>query len=180
MLAETVNPTLSSMSPQAAVIVVGLGNPILGDDGVGWKVAEEVRRRLVEAPRTLPQPASVAVECYSLGGLSLMEQLIGYQRAIIVDAFAVDQPAGTVFTLSLDELPNRSGRHTTSAHDTSLQNAMAMGRTMGESLPEEVTIVGIASEHLYEFSEELTPEVAASIPKAAQIVLDLIFTGGVK
>jgi len=180
MLPATINPTLSSISPQASVIVIGLGNPILGDDGVGWKVAEEVRRRLDEAPAALPQSSSVVVECFSLGGLSLMEQLIGYHRAIIVDAFAVDQPAGTVFTLGLDKLPNRPGLHTTSAHDTSLQNAMAMGRTMGESLPEEVTIVGIASEQLYEFSEELTPEVAASIPMAARIVLDLIFTGGVK
>jgi len=178
MLPATAQAALSpSSSPPASLLVVGLGNPILGDDGVGWKVAEEVARRLKETgASTAP---SVRVECLSLGGLSLMEQLIGCRRAILVDACAVDLPPGTVFTAGLDELPDRSGRHTSSAHDASLQTAMAVGRAMGEPLPEEVTLVGIASEALYEFSEVLTPEVAASIPEAAQRVLDLIFTGGV-
>ena len=59
----------------ARTIVVGLGNPILGDDGVGWRVAQAVQALAPEAD----------VECQALGGLSLMERLVGYQRAIIVD-----------------------------------------------------------------------------------------------
>ncbi len=59
-------------------IVVGLGNPLLGDDGVGWKVAEEVNQQLGE-------DSPFAVECFSLSGLSLMEQLIGYERVILIE-----------------------------------------------------------------------------------------------
>ncbi|HNH78021.1 MAG TPA: hydrogenase maturation protease, partial [Anaerolineales bacterium] len=77
-------------------LVVGLGNPILGDDGVGWKVAEEVRAQLSEAG------LDVDVECLSLGGISLMEHLIGYSRVILVDSFALDEPIGSILILKLD------------------------------------------------------------------------------
>jgi hydrogenase maturation protease len=180
MLPETISQPLSPDSTQPSIIVVGLGNPILGDDGVGWKVAEEVKNRLEEKSTGLPQPLPVAVECCSLGGLSLMEQLIGFDRAIIVDAFAVNRPAGTIFAVGLKELPNHSSLHAASAHDTSLQNALAMGRTMGAHLPKEVTLVGVATEQQFEFSEELTPNVAAAVPQAVQIVLNLIFRGDTK
>jgi hydrogenase maturation protease len=148
-------------------LVIGLGNPILGDDGVGWKVAEEVRKKI-------PADLCVDVECLSLGGISLMEHLIGYPRAILVDAFALDDPIGSILILKLDDLPNYSAYHTTSAHDTSLQNAIAMGKSLGAKLPTEVMVVGIATKRIHEFSEELSPPVAESVPLAAKFVLELI------
>ncbi len=148
-------------------IVVGLGNPILGDDGVGWRVAEEVKRHL-------PLDSQVEVECLSLGGISLMEHLIDYECAILVDAFALDEPIGSILILKLDDLPNYSAYHTTSAHDTSLQNAIELGKSMGAHLPEEVTVVGIATKRVHDFSEELSPPVAEAVPQAAKFVLDLI------
>lgn len=148
-------------------LLVGLGNPILGDDGVGWKVAEEVKKKI-------PADLRVDVECLSLGGISLMEHLIGYRRAILVDAFALDEPIGSILMLKLDDMPNYSAYHTTSAHDTSLQNAIAMGKSLGAKLPDEVMVVGIATKRIHEFSEELSPPVANAVPLAARFVLELI------
>lgn len=153
-------------------IVVGLGNPILGDDGAGWKVAQEVERLLASSGPGLG--TDVAVEYCALGGLSLMESLTGYQAAILVDALALDQAPGTVLSFPLEELPNQSAGHTTSAHDTSLQDALKMGASMGVELPNRIMIVGIAARRLYDFSESLSPEVANSVPIAAQKVLDLL------
>ena len=148
-------------------LVIGLGNPILGDDGVGWKVAEEVKRQLsCDAP--------VDVNCLSLGGISLMEHLIGYDRAILIDAFALEEPIGSILVLKLSDLPNYSAFHTTSTHDTSLQNAIELGRSMGAQLPEDVTVVGIATKHVYDFSEELSPPVAEAVPLATKFVLDMM------
>ena len=65
------------------VLIVGLGNPILGDDGIGWRVAEAVEDALLEKPAS---GQNVRVASYALGGLSLMEHLIGYDKAIIIDA----------------------------------------------------------------------------------------------
>ncbi len=148
-------------------LLVGLGNPILGDDGVGWKVAEEVKSKL-------PVDLCVDVEYLSLGGISLMEHLIGYRRAILVDAFALDEPLGSILILKLADMPNYSAYHTTSAHDTSLQNAIAMGKTLGAKLPEEVMVVGIATRRIHEFGVELSPAVAEAVPLAVKFVLDLL------
>jgi hydrogenase maturation protease len=152
-------------------LVVGLGNPILGDDGIGWRVAEQVRAR---APQ-------FEVEFLALGGLSLMERLIGYDRVIIIDAIHTrDGRIGDVACFSLDALPDLSAGHTTAVHDTSLQTALQLGRSMGAELPEEVIVVGVEARRVYDFSEELSPDVAAAIPAATQAVLDLLFDNPTK
>lgn len=152
-----------SRTPQT--LIVGLGNPILGDDGIGWRVAEAVRAL----------ETGVEVDCLALGGLSLMERLVGYERVIIIDSIQTrDGRAGQVYRFTLDDLPDLSAGHTTAAHDTSLQTALKMGRAMGAKLPDEVLIVGIEAERIYDFSEELTPEVAAAIPEATQMVIALL------
>lgn len=148
-------------------IVIGLGNPILGDDGIGWKVAEEVKQQL--AP-----DSPVDVEFLSLGGISLMEHLIGYERAILIDAVTSDQEIGSVIVSNLNEMPDYSAFHITSAHDTSLQNALELGKSMGVSLPKEVIVVGIATDHIYDFSESLSSPVAEAIPKVTEIVINLL------
>jgi hydrogenase maturation protease len=147
-------------------LVVGLGNPILGDDGVGWKVAEEVKKKI--------SIQDVDVDCFSMGGLSLMEHLIGYECAILIDAFALEEPIGSILVLKLSDLPNYSAFHTTSTHDTSLQNAIELGRSMGAPLPGDVTVVGIVTKHVYEFSEELSQPVAEVVPQATRFVLDML------
>jgi hydrogenase maturation protease len=148
-------------------LIVGLGNPILGDDGVGWKVAERIYLQM-------PHDPAVVVTCLSLGGISLMEHLIGYDRAILIDAFALDEDLGSIHVMKLTDMPNYSAFHISSAHDTSLQNAIEMGRSLGAYLPEDIMVVGIATRRIYDFSEELSPPVAEAISQAVKIVLDLL------
>ncbi len=149
------------------VLVVGLGNPNLGDDGVGWKVAEEMKNQL---PPDLP----VDMDCLSLGGISLMEHLIGYSHAILIDAFALEEPIGSILILKLGDLPNYSAFHAASTHDISLQTAIELGKSMGAKLPDDVTVVGIATKHVCDFSKSLSPPVAEAVPQAVKFVLDLI------
>ncbi|HEY3474219.1 MAG TPA: hydrogenase maturation protease, partial [Anaerolineales bacterium] len=140
-------------------IVIGLGNPILGDDGVGWKVAAEVKKRL---PRNTP----IDLEFLSLGGISLMEHLIGYERAILVDAVKSDQETGSIIVSKLSEMPDYSAFHVASAHDTSLQNALKLGKGLGAKLPDDVIVVGIATNRIYDFSENLSPPVERAVSQA--------------
>jgi hydrogenase maturation protease len=158
-------------------LIIGLGNPILGDDGVGWVVAEQVRAALLNPQSPIPDPQSIEVDTASLGGLSLMERLTDAQRVILVDAiFTGTVPVGTVSRFLLDELPNLSAGHSASAHDTSLRNALQVGRDMHVPLPkdEDVTIVTVEAENVYDFSQNLSPAVAAAVPLALQHVLELI------
>lgn len=164
-------------------LIVGLGNPILGDDGVGWRVAEEVRQRISNTQYPVTQEGlgvgdwPVEVDCVSLGGLSLMERMVGYDRAILIDAIATGRmPAGTVTRFTLEELPVPGAGHTTSAHDTSLHTALEIGRAMGARLPDEVTIIAVESPQVYDFSEELSPPVAAAVRRAADMALAALET----
>jgi hydrogenase maturation protease len=153
------------------ILVIGLGNPILGDDGVGWVVAREVESRLGVSCR------DVEVDCLALGGLSLMERLVGYQRVILIDSLNTGQrPQGSVVTFTLEYLADLTHGHTSAAHDTSLKTALDVGRKLDAILPadKDVHVVAIEAHHVYDFKEELSPVIAAAKLVAVQQVLDLL------
>ena len=164
-------------------LVVGLGNPILGDDGVGWRVAEEVRHYFQspisnpQSPFTRDQSLEIEVDSVSLGGLSLMERLVGYERAILIDAISTGQwPVGSVHRFPLDALPDSAAGHSASAHDASLQTALKLGRAMGAPLPPigEIVVVAVEARSVYDFGEALTPPVAAAVPRAVEMVVETL------
>lgn len=146
-----------------STLVVGLGNPILGDDGVGWRVAERVRDGLDDP--------DVAVLCLSLGGLSLMEHLAGYRRALIVDAMTTGAPPGTLHRFDATDMDELGVQHTASVHDLSLVSALAMGRELGLDLPGEIRVLGVEAEPEFEFGETLSSPVDAAVAGAAGAVL---------
>jgi hydrogenase maturation protease len=153
-------------------IVVGLGNPILTDDGVGVKVAYEIEKRL-----GAQLPDNLTVTEASVGGLRLMELLENYDRAIIIDAIQLrdgNEP-GMIFTMNLDDLRVLScTQHSSSAHDTSLVTALDAGKSMGMKLPEEISIFAVQVENILDFSEQMTPAVAATVSKVTEMVLDIL------
>jgi hydrogenase maturation protease len=141
-----------------------LGNPILGDDAVGWRIAETVRERLGEST------PEIEVDCASLGGLALMERLEGYQRALLVDAIHTGKaPPGTLHQLSLEDLPSR---YANSAHDVSFKQSIEMGRSLGVSLPGEIRILAVEIEEQWELKEGLSAEVEEGMKKAVEILME--------
>ena len=143
----------------------------------GWATPSSAMTESAGAwPRQCAKPCpAIEVECLALGGLSLMERLVGYQRAIIIDAIQTRTGrSGDVYTLPLDALPNYSAGHTTAIHDTSLQNALDLGRRMGAVLPARIDVVAIEAERVFDFSETLSPAVAAAIPIATAAVAALV------
>jgi hydrogenase maturation protease len=154
-------------------ILIGLGNPILGDDAAGWKVVEQVEQQLQPPRYENQEPIDIAY--LSIGGLGLMEHLIGYDRAIIVDAMVSGKEVpGTISTRMLEDVFDLTAGHTTSVHDTSLKDAVNLARKMGVHMPKNMIVVGIATDSIYNFSEALTTQVAAAIPRAVEIVIELL------
>jgi hydrogenase maturation protease len=148
-------------------LVIGLGNPILTDDGAGILAARCVREMLLPG-------AEVDVVEVSLGGLALMEAMIGYRHVVLIDAImtAEGQP-GQVHQLGLSDLPETLNAR--SVHDADLRTALRVGRRLGVKLPadEDIHIIAIEAREVLAFGETPTPAVAAAIPKAAQIALRL-------
>ena len=182
----TLMPGMLPVSRPSSTLVIGLGNPILGDDGVGWKVAQAVQEIITFDPRfqipfrpvdskIVHRRSCVEVDCLSLGGLSLMERMLGYERVILVDSMETGQsPAGSVKVYALDELPNPSAGHSASAHDTSLVTALQTAQAIGADVPSRVDVVTIEANNVYDFSEELSPPVAQAIPLATEAVIRLL------
>ncbi|MGC8634781.1 MAG: hydrogenase maturation protease [Candidatus Limnocylindrales bacterium] len=190
---------------RTTTLVLGLGNPILGDDGVGWRVLDELEARLRVASGTGPGGHAVPgvdalssrvggsrgtdgvpggapwveLDRLALGGLRLMERLVGYEQAILVDAIATGglRP-GSVRCLHLGDLPASGDARLASPHDTSLAAALDLGRQLGAPLPEAPWVVAIEAGPGFEFSTQLSPAVARAVPHAADAVLRLLGESG--
>ncbi|MGI6417171.1 MAG: hydrogenase maturation protease [Thermoguttaceae bacterium] len=150
-------------------LVLGLGNWIVSDDSVGLRVAAELAKVLADRD-------DVEVSEDYWGGLRLMERLVGYDRAIVIDAISTGAAPGTIHHLTPDAIPTQ---RSASAHDMNLPTALELGRQAGLELPpnHEILLVGIEAQDILTFADECTPEVAAAIPAAVEEVLKLLETG---
>ena len=143
-------------------LVLGLGNPILMDDGVGLKVVHALKPRVSDPQVTLHES--------SRGGLNLLDILAGYDRAIIVDAIQTrDGTVGDVYHLSSDDF--ESCLHVSCVHDIDLATTLELGRTMGLQLPRDIAIVAVEVQDVTTFGEECTPLVQVAISTAVDMVL---------
>jgi hydrogenase maturation protease len=147
-------------------LILGLGNPLVTDDSVGLRVVEQLKPLLADR-------ADVEVSEDYWGGLRLMERMIGFDRAIIIDAIQSGAPPGTVHRLTPDSI---STQRSASAHDVNLPTALEFGRKAGVALPknDDILLVGIEAEDILNFGEQCTPAVEAAIPLAVGTVMRAI------
>lgn len=144
-------------------IIIGLGNPLLSDDGLGLQAAKLLRQRLG------PEARVEVIEAYT-GGLNLMELMVGYEWAVVVDAVTTGkhQP-GTLIELGLDDL--LSSRNTRSTHDASLAVAIETGKLLGLRLPDSIFFIGIEAGNAKDFGEQLTEQINQALPLLVERVL---------
>jgi hydrogenase maturation protease len=143
-------------------LILGLGNSLLCDDGVGIYVAAELKNR-VNRPEITVMETGVA-------GLSLLDLLVGYDRAIIIDAIqTVGGKAGQIYRL--DPKAFDTALHTASAHGIDFPTALEFGRKLGLHLPQQIVIFAVEASDVSTFNEECTPEVKQSIPVCVEMVL---------
>jgi len=144
-------------------LVLGLGNPIMGDDAVGLRVAQEVRRRLGEA-------SHVRVEECCSAGISLLDRLVECDALVVVDALRCALQPGTVLSPTLEELPRQPV--TADFHAMGLPGMLELGRHLGLSMPQRVAIIGVAVAGDFTASDTLSPEVERAVASAADRVLE--------
>ena len=146
--------------------MLGLGNPILTDDGVGIHVVRTA------AAQCSPENGVTFAEA-SVGGLRLLDILVGYDRVVMVDAIRTHggRP-GEVYRL--DPGAVRGSLHSGSSHDVSLCDALHLGRSLGMTLPDDeaITILAVEVEDVLTFGETCTAAVEAAIPQVVPMVLE--------
>jgi len=150
---------------QGKTLVLGIGNEIRGDDGVGIHVARRVAALL---PAELASRVDVDEAC--TGGFDLVDYLRGYERAVIADAIQTEGgEAGTVYTFPLEAL--RLTAHLGHSHGVNLGGALAVLEGLALGAPRDVAVVAVEAAELNEFTEKMTPAVAAAVEEAAVAVL---------
>ena len=141
------------------VLVLGIGNILLGDEGVGVHVA----RRLLEGP----VPAGVEILDGGTGSLVLLEPLQTAGHVILVDATADGSPPGTLARFrprfSSDFPPSLT------AHDIGLRDLLDSFYLLGHTTP-DVLLITVAIALPQDMTTDLGPEVAGAVDRAAAMV----------
>ena len=145
--------------PPKAVRIIGVGNPLAEDDGVGIAVVEQLEKE--------GMPAGVEVIDGGTGGLTLLTLMAGAARVILVDALEMGREAGAVAGFAYAAGVFKAEGPGLSLHQAGLGEVLALGAELGE-LP-ELFIVGIQPAAL-ELGQGLSAVVAAAVPVAAAAV----------
>ena len=147
-------------------IILGIGNPILGDDGVGVHIANELKNQI--------QNPNITVDEAITGGMNLLDLILGYDKAIIIDAVKAEN--GEKGEVRRIPLGNFSTMHSCNPHDVSLMEAIEMAKKMGEKrIPKEIIIIGVMMKEIpCEFGEKLSKDIATAVPKAVDMTLNEI------
>ncbi len=146
-------------------LVLGVGNSILSDDGVGIRVAQEVRKALSD-PR-------IAVAETSEAGLSHLDSIVGYGNVIIIDAIQTGEgEPGRIYRMGPEDFSFTKG--SSSPHQVNLVTALELGKMLNLAMPQRITIFAVEAKDVSTFSEECTPEVERAIPQVVKMVLKTI------
>ncbi len=142
-------------------LILGLGNTILSDDGVGIYIAREIGKR-IQNPLVLIKEASI-------GGLELLDFMKGFNRVILIDGVVTGKHRpGTLLKLKPEDL---EGGSSMSRHQVAFPEALMLGKNLNMDLPNEIVIYGVEVKDAWTFGESCTPEVSAKIP---MIVTEII------
>jgi len=138
-------------------LILGLGNTLLGDDGIGVRVAEQLQGSV----------SGAEVINGATAGLSLLEKINDYEKVVVVDAVEMGKIPGSIARFSAEELLSLPESQSFSLHEIGLVEVLKIGKNLSEDF-NNVIIVGVQPKELNQ--QELSPEVEKSIPEVIAMV----------
>ena len=141
-------------------LVLGIGNPILSDDAIGIKIAEQLESR----------KPGLAVEQTNEAPVALIDLITGYDRLIIIDSIKTEQvKPGELYKLEIDDF--NVSQNIAFSHGMDIATAFEVGRNLGCPMPELVKIYAVEVKDNETFAEECTPEVTQRIPALVEQII---------
>jgi hydrogenase maturation protease len=148
-----------------ATLIIGLGNTILSDDGVGIYILRDLAQRTRD-----PQ---VEFQEASLGGLELLDMIQGRERVILIDAIMTGKvPVGHLLELKVEDL---SGGSAMARHQISFSEALQLGERLHMDLPGQIQIFAVEVQDPLTFGETCTPELVRRIPELVDAIYRKVF-----
>ncbi|MEK7992040.1 MAG: HyaD/HybD family hydrogenase maturation endopeptidase [Thiotrichaceae bacterium] len=143
------------------IVVLGVGNILLTDEGIGVRAAEYLMKNY-------DYPDNVTILDGGTMGMELLGHIIDIDVLIVLDAVASNKPVGTVIMMEDDEIPKFFASKL-SPHQVGIADVLAAADLIAKS-PEKVLLFGVVPENL-ELSTELTPVVAEKLPTLVEHVI---------
>jgi len=153
-----------------SILVLGLGNTIMSDDGFGGRAVETLRARFTFG-------SGVRLEDGGTLGLDLLPMIEEAEKLLIIDALEMDARPGSVFRLEGEEVP-RALASKVSVHQMGVQDLLAVAELQG-NLPGELVVWGVQPQTV-EMGIELSPQVAPALDKVLDGVLVDLHRWGVE
>jgi hydrogenase maturation protease len=146
----------------AKTVVLGLGNALLKDEGIGVHVIHALQHN------SIPEEVEIIDGGTSPDITYLIEDA---RKLIVVDAARGGGEPGTIYRLALDDITSQ-GELTLSTHDISLFYSLRLMESLGNS-PEETVIIGVEPKEI-DLGLELSPELEQKVPSVIKVVLEEI------
>ena len=146
----------------SGTVVIGLGNPLMGDDGLGIVVARQLLSRT-------DLPDGVQVVDGGTWGLNLLPVIEDAERVLLVDAIDTAEAPGTLIRLSRERLPKYLATKI-SPHQVDLRDVLALAELRG-TLPEDTTAIGLQPQ-IVALGTALSPLIAGRMEELVSAVLD--------
>jgi len=143
------------------IVILGVGNLLLSDEGVGVHVAH----KLME----MDLPAGVEVIEGGTDGFRLMNIVTEAERLIVVDAVKGGGPPGSIYRFDIKDAPSSPDAYKTSVHQIGILEIIHLSELIGQ--PPETTVIGVEPKSL-EMGMALSPEVQEKIPKIIELILE--------
>ena len=151
---------MSSERSRRPILVLGIGNILLRDEGVGVRVIEQMQN--------MHLPDNVELVDGGTAGADLLDVLAERKKVIVIDAVQADCEPGTVLRFTADDLVQPDGVGM-SLHELGLGEALKMTEQLG-CAPAEVVVFGIKPKNI-SCGLELSEQISPSIPKVVELVL---------
>lgn len=153
------------MTKEKNILILGMGNEILTDDGIGIKLLNDLEEKF--------PVAEADYETLSIGGLEIVEFLSGYKTVIILDAIkTLDGIPGNVYRFVPDDF--KSTLHIDNLHDISFLNALKVGKKLGYNMPSQIEIIAVEIIEDMVFGSEFTPQIQEKYPEIFSEVSEIV------
>jgi hydrogenase maturation protease len=141
-------------------LILGIGNPILTDDGIGIKIAQKLKE----------ENSALKVIETSEAGLSLLDLVDGYDKLIIIDSIKTGKgKPGELYKLELEDL--KPAKDFCSSHSIGIAIALELGQKLGYSLPTDISIYAVEVRNNTTFGEQCTKEIRERIPSITKQII---------
>ena len=155
---------------QRKIVVLGIGNLLLSDEGVGIEVIKELRKKYKLSEE-------VEIVDGGTGGFSLLPFIESANKLLVIDAISGDKSPGTIYKFKNEEIPLNI-MEKISLHEVNFADILNLAQLRG-SYPEEIVIIGIEPETL-EMQATLSETVRRKIPLLLSEVINQLKELGVE